>query len=662
MRIGTLRVVLVAVTAVLLAAHQMVQLSAQLPESSDGPGWLVAYGGGGSLTGALGVTAPVVSPPVALRLAGTAFDDIADASTSSWHTLVVRRDGRVWSVGSNDRGQLGLGFSGDPIDTLTQVPGLFNIVKVVASGSSSYAIDTTGALWVWGDDSAGQLGIGQPGGALEQTSPTINPVSRVTDVDGGTDFAIAADGDGAIWAWGANADSQLGAAGPDRNLPGLVTAPPGFFAVDVAAGGATSLARARSGDVMGWGSNGWHQIADAGGTIEAGTTIVATDATSMSAGDGHIIVLRTNGEVQARGANWAGQLGIGTQMPTAGLVTVAGLSGVVDVAVGAAHTVAVTADGLAYAWGFNHKRQLLLPTPDVFIATPQRVLDLPPTARFARAKSDSSLLLSDPGALAVHVVAPPVVECATPFDANVSIAGFDASGGEPDQYFPGIQDLEMTLDLAPSFELASPATVSRGTVTAIGRTITWSMASFDASTATLSLRVRASGGASADGLFESISYVSSFESAPTLVQSPITSHPACEMADVTPPAITSVAANPATLFPPNQQMVPVAIAVEATDNESAPACAITGVTSNEPIQGDWVLTGPLTLSLRAEREGQGTGRSYRVAVRCVDAAGNSVAGIATVLVPKGKQHPPHAGAKPKPRPKPRHGKDRPRKK
>lgn len=91
----------------------------------------------------------------------------------------------------------------------------------------------------------------------------------------------------------------------------------------------------------------------------------------------------------------------------------------------------------------------------------------------------------------------------------------------------------MTLDLAPSFELASPATVSRGTVTAIGRTITWSMASFDASAATLSLRVRASGGASADGLFESISYVSSFESAPTLVQSPITSHPACEMADVT---------------------------------------------------------------------------------------------------------------------------------
>ena len=115
--------------------------------------------------------------------------------------------------------------------------------------------------------------------------------------------------------------------------------------------------------------------------------------------------------------------------------------------------------------------------------------------------------------------------------------------------------------------------------------------------------------------------------------------------DTVPPVITATTPSVTSLSPPNHQMVPITIAVTATDNLATPACSITGVTSNEPQNGlgdgdtpnDWLITGPLTLQLRAERSGNGNGRVYTIAVRCTDAAGNAAASSTTVVVPKGKK-------------------------
>ena len=63
-------------------------------------------------------------------------------------------------------------------------------------------------------------------------------------------------------------------------------------------------------------------------------------------------------------------------------------------------------------------------------------------------------------------------------------------------------------------------------------------------------------------------------------------------------------------------------------------CRIDSVTSNEPLApGDFVITGALTVQLRAERLGEGTGRIYAIAVRCTDTAGNSTHQTVTVTVP-----------------------------
>ncbi len=119
--------------------------------------------------------------------------------------------------------------------------------------------------------------------------------------------------------------------------------------------------------------------------------------------------------------------------------------------------------------------------------------------------------------------------------------------------------------------------------------------------------------------------------------------------DQEPPIITSVSANPNKLWPPNHKMVPVVLAVDASDNCDS-VCQIISAESNEPVNGlgdgntntapDWVITGDLTVKLRAERSGTGSGRIYTITVECTDQSGNSSTDTAKVTVPhdKGKKN------------------------
>jgi hypothetical protein len=108
--------------------------------------------------------------------------------------------------------------------------------------------------------------------------------------------------------------------------------------------------------------------------------------------------------------------------------------------------------------------------------------------------------------------------------------------------------------------------------------------------------------------------------------------------DRTPPLITSVTPSQKQLWPPNRRFVPIDITVTGTDNcSSAFGCEIVSVASNEKERhelADWEITGPLSVNLRAERSGTGSGRFCTITVRCTDTAGNSSTSVTTVFVPK----------------------------
>jgi hypothetical protein len=115
------------------------------------------------------------------------------------------------------------------------------------------------------------------------------------------------------------------------------------------------------------------------------------------------------------------------------------------------------------------------------------------------------------------------------------------------------------------------------------------------------------------------------------------------VADMTPPGIASLAATPATLWPPNHTMRRISLAIVATDNcDTAVACRVGSVSSNESENGlgdgdtapDSEVIGDFATMLRAERSGTGSGRIYSVEMVCRDFSGNASTAQTTITVPR----------------------------
>lgn len=111
---------------------------------------------------------------------------------------------------------------------------------------------------------------------------------------------------------------------------------------------------------------------------------------------------------------------------------------------------------------------------------------------------------------------------------------------------------------------------------------------------------------------------------------------ALSIVDTTAPTIATVSASPDVLSPPNNQLVPVTLTVNAADNcDPAPVSQIESITANVAVApGDIQITGSLTANLAAKKNPTGADRVYTITIRCTDAAGNSSTSTVTVTVPK----------------------------
>ena len=131
------------------------------------------------------------------------------------HTLAIDPLGNVWASGRNDYGQLGLGIPESLIlSRPAQISGLQNIVRVYASGYSSYAIDGSGKMYAWGLNDQCQLGNGN---RINQRLPEVifntdlDPAENIWKYQSsGTDHVLEVRKDGSLWAWGSNDKGQLG--------------------------------------------------------------------------------------------------------------------------------------------------------------------------------------------------------------------------------------------------------------------------------------------------------------------------------------------------------------------------------------------------------------------------------------------------------------------
>jgi alpha-tubulin suppressor-like RCC1 family protein len=135
--------------------------------------------------------------------------DTAVSITGADGHCALRSDGTAWCWGVNLYGQVGDGTTTDR-PTPTRVSGSVGIVGIFATADNTCAIQGDGSLRCWGANLFDQLGINQPnqGDAVVPT-PVLN-LGNVVEVAMNRHSSYALRADGTLWAWGSNANGELG--------------------------------------------------------------------------------------------------------------------------------------------------------------------------------------------------------------------------------------------------------------------------------------------------------------------------------------------------------------------------------------------------------------------------------------------------------------------
>lgn len=159
-------------------------------------------------------------------------DKVAEVACGEDHTIALTRgQGEVYVMGSNQRGQLGIGgpSRGSNVPMLLSELGFTRIVKVRA-GAFSGAQSSEGQLYLWGSGSFGQF----------FTPHRVKSVANLELSDfqiGRSGFTTLLTREGQIYAWGSNEAGQLGQRDTQsRSTPHQVEALKGKRVTQVAVG------------------------------------------------------------------------------------------------------------------------------------------------------------------------------------------------------------------------------------------------------------------------------------------------------------------------------------------------------------------------------------------------------------------------------------------
>jgi alpha-tubulin suppressor-like RCC1 family protein len=266
-----------------------------------------AYCWGQDAWGELGTGGAAASypPPVT---GGLTFSSL---SAGEHFSCGVTGSGAAYCWGWNGFGQLGTGY---PIDESRwsnpqPVAGGLTFTMVDGALNNTCGLTTSGAAYCWGDNAAGQLGIGSTDGP-ERCSPLGNACSTVpVAVSGGLTFSSLSVGflhacgltpAGAAYCWGANWVGQLGDGSTNSSsVPVPVTGGLGFSSMSV---GGRACGVTTAGAAYCWGGGSAVPVEVPGGLIFS----------TVRVGVEHICGVTTSQVAYCWGENAWGQLGTGT--------------------------------------------------------------------------------------------------------------------------------------------------------------------------------------------------------------------------------------------------------------------------------------------------------------------------------------------------------------
>lgn len=306
----------------------------------------------------------VIQTPVAV-----AGNDWRAVDVGINHTCAIDGSAALWCWGWNLYGQLGVGDNADR-HVPTRV-GTDTWLEVETGATFTCGRRSDGAVLCWGDNFEGQLGNGETTDPLtygEYSPVPIAAAGPYLDVAVGWTHSCALATSGAIWCWG---DAQYGAFRNDafsRHLtPVLLDAGTGWAAIGV--GGYVTCAQKPDGTLHCWGVDYHGQLGGGAGGARWSPTAVAPGTTwrALDSRGYHACAVRDTGSLWCWGWNGSGELGDGTRVPRDAPLRVGSDSDWIAVATALGHTCGLRAPDRLFCWGEGYGDQPV-PVPGAWMA------------------------------------------------------------------------------------------------------------------------------------------------------------------------------------------------------------------------------------------------------------------------------------------------------
>jgi len=290
--------------------------------------------------------------------------DIAVIAAGTIHTCALTTEGGVICWGVNEYGQLGTLYQHTiPVYVNDMDSGVF---AFSAGFYHNCALMTGGGVKCWGRNDYGQLGDGttNPNPPLGKSTP-VDVKGLNSDIDaiaaGEKHTCILTTG-GGVKCWGDNGYGELGNGNYSNSLTPINVSGLESGVAAIAAGKGNTCALTIEGGIKCWGYNGYGKLGD-GTTTNRLTPVdvsgLGSGVVAIAVGDAHTCALTTKGGVKCWGSNDKGRLGDGTTTNRLTPVDVSALgSGVVAIAAGYSHTCARMMSGGIKCWGYNGAGQL----------------------------------------------------------------------------------------------------------------------------------------------------------------------------------------------------------------------------------------------------------------------------------------------------------------
>ncbi|KAG7461748.1 hypothetical protein MATL_G00194390 [Megalops atlanticus] len=128
------------------------------------------------------------------------------------HTIALSKEGEVFTWGSNSNGQLGLEhvepspLTPQPVTLLSGMP----LSQISAGGDHSFALSSSGAVFGWGKNNTGQLGLGDMRDRYFPTPVSSLNLKRTVSISCGEEHTAILNKGGLVFTFGSGRYGQLG--------------------------------------------------------------------------------------------------------------------------------------------------------------------------------------------------------------------------------------------------------------------------------------------------------------------------------------------------------------------------------------------------------------------------------------------------------------------